>query len=682
MDAQVLKTLEYDKIKSALADYTLSALGRELVERLEPLTQQAAIEAAMRETTEAREILARGASVPMPMTDIREPVSRAEKGGILGPADLTRIADCLRGCRELKRYMQTKQLVAPNLSRYAEGISTLQSIEDEISGSVSGAAVLDGASPELAKIRKEIRIVEDRIKSKLNSILASAAYRDVLQENFVSVKAGRYVVPVKAGMRQKIDGVVIDSSGSGQTVFIEPTAVRKLAEELQMLQSAEEAEEYQILVSLTGLIGAEAAKIATNLEILGAYDFAFAKAKLSEAQGARPVPVAADGFIQIIQGRHPLLAKTAVPLDLILGHRYRTLVITGPNTGGKTVALKTVGLLTLMAQSGLHVPAGEGTRLATFDEVLADIGDGQSIEQSLSTFSSHMSHIASILRRARRSSLVLLDEIGTGTDPAEGAALAMAVLEKLHAAGGVTLASTHYSDVKRLADIHPGFINGRMDFDRESLRPLFTLVMGEAGSSQAFWIAERLGIESDVLARAREHLQAQPSVDTTAAGTSKPPEKRVALQPPVAPAAAMSEQPKAVATAAGATAAGATAADATPAGATVGVPGSAAPATAAPPAKDRPWQIGDSVMVLTLNQRGVVAELPDDRGNMIVFTRGMRVSVNHKRVELLVPAEQCYPEGYDLRVATYSWHDRKIMHDLERGKRTDAVRVIKEGTPR
>lgn len=662
MDEQVLKTLEFDKIKAALADYTLSALGRELAEGLAPLTQQAAIEAAMQETTEAREILSRGASTPMPMTDIREPVARAEKGDVLSPSDLTRVATCLRGCRELKRYMQTKQLAAPNLCRYADGIAIFPSVEEKIFDSVNGDAVLDSASPELTRIRKEMRVVEERIKSKLNSILASAAYRDVLQESFVSVKAGRYVVPVKAGQRQKIDGIVVDTSGSGQTVFIEPTAVRKLAEELQILQSTEEAEEYQVLAALTGLLTAETERIRANLEILAVYDFAFAKARLSQAHNGRPVDVNTDGFVQIIAGRHPLLSRDAVPLELIIGHRYRTLVITGPNTGGKTVALKTVGLLTLMAQSGLHVPAAEGTQLAIFADVLADIGDGQSIEQSLSTFSSHMSHIAAILRRARQGTLVLLDEVGTGTDPAEGAALAMAVLEQLHAAGGITLATTHYSDVKRLADIHPGFINGRMDFDRESLRPLYRLVMGEAGSSQAFWIAERLGIGSDVLARAREHLQMQVSVDTTPTGAVKPPEKRVDPLPRPAPAAT------------GGIGQGLAAADASGAAAPEGQD---AGATGVP--ADRPWQVGDSVMILTLNQRGVVAELPDDRGNMIVFSRDMRISVNHTRVKLLVPAELCYPEGYDLRIATYSWEDRKIMHDLDRGKRTGAVRVIKEG---
>lgn len=664
MDDHVLRTLEYDKIKAALTDYALTAPGRELVARLVPMTRRAAIEAAIQETTEAREILARGASVPLPLTDIRELVARAEKGGALAPAELARVPDCLRGCRELKRYMETKRAVAPTLSRYADGIIVHQAIEDEIYASVDGDAVRDSASPELGRIRKEMRIVEERIKAKLNAILTSPAYRAALQESLVTVKSGRYVVPVKAGQRQKIDGIVVDTSGSGQTVFIEPTAVRKLADELQMLKSAEEAAAYQVLVALTGLIAAAAPSIAANLEILAAYDFAFAKARLSAAMDARPVPINADGFIQLINGRHPLLGQGAVPLELIIGRRYRTLVITGPNTGGKTVALKTVGLLTLMAQSGLHVPAGEGTQLAMFEEILADIGDGQSIEQSLSTFSAHMSRIVAILRRARPATLVLLDEIGTGTDPAEGAALAMAVLEQLHAAGGITLATTHYSDVKRLADIHPGFINGRMDFDRETLKPLYRLVMGEAGSSQAFWIAERLGIGPEVLARARAHLGVAP--DATPCAVFKPAEQRVALEPKQAP----------------------TAADA----AGLAVPGDGIsqsagspedlPAPPAPPAKDRPWQIGDSVLILTLNQRGVVAELPDACGEMVVFTRGVRVRVNHKRVKLLVPAELCYPEGYDLRVATHSWEDRKIMHDLERGVRTDAVRVIKEGTRR
>ncbi|MHB8757930.1 MAG: endonuclease MutS2 [Bacillota bacterium] len=653
MNPRTLTTLEYDKIRTALAEMAQSNLGRELVDRLEPLTQRAAVEAAIQETTEARTILERGAQVPMQgLSDIREPVVKAERGGVLAPMDLLRIADCLRGCRELKRYMDTKRLAAPTLSRYAEAIVTFKALEDEVYRCIEGARVANAASPKLAKVRKEIQVAEERIQSKLQSFLTAAANRDVLQDSFISVKGGRYALPVKASQRQKVDGAVVDTSGSGMTVFIEPTAIRKLADELAVLRGVEEAEEYQVLVALSSLVGAETRGILADLEIMAAYDFAFAKGRLSLAMRARPVDVNDEGRVQLAGARHPLIKGEAVPLALVLGRRYRTLVITGPNTGGKTVALKTVGLLTMMAQSGLHVPAGEGTDLAVFERVLADIGDAQSIEQSLSTFSSHMGQIAGILDEVGPSTLVLLDEVGTGTDPAEGAALAMAVLETLHEAGAVTLATTHYSDVKRLADLNPGFINGRMDFDSETLKPLYRLVMGEAGSSNAFWIAERLGIGPRVLGRARTHLETK--APDAAAGSEAPVHKA-----PEAPAV-RAKAP-------------------TPDSPVAGAPTAADPPPAMPP-KPRQWQVGDCVNVETIGQRGVVAELPNEKGEMVIFTRGKRVTVNHKRVTLVLEAEHLYPDDYDLRVATHTWTERKLMKDMER-KRVDGQRVIVEGTP-
>ncbi|MHB8927405.1 MAG: endonuclease MutS2 [Bacillota bacterium] len=667
MNPKTLTTLEYDKIKVMLAETAQSNLGRELVDRLRPLTQRAAVEAALQETTEARAILERGAQVPSQgLSDIRDLAGKAERGGVIAPVDLLRVADCLRGCRELKRYMEGKRLVAPTLSRYAEAIVSFKALEDEIYQCVEGSRVASAASPKLSKVRREIQLAEERIQSKLQSFLAAAGNRDVLQESFVSVKGGHYALPVKAGQRHKVQGVVVDTSGSGMTVFIEPAAVRKLADELAVLRGVEEAEEYQVLVTLSGLVGAEARAILADLEVMAAYDFAFAKGRLSLAMRARPVDVNDEGFIQISGARHPLIREGAVPLDLVIGRRYRTLVITGPNTGGKTVALKTVGLLTLMAQSGLHVPAGEGTDLAVFEGVLADIGDAQSIEQSLSTFSSHIGQIAGVLREAGRSTLVLLDEVGTGTDPAEGAALAMAILEQLHEAGAVTLATTHYGDVKRLADLNSGFINGRMDFDRETLGPLYRLVMGEAGSSNAFWIAERLGIGPGVLARAREHLGARAESEAGAAAAELG------------------------ATATDGQSAGESRARKEPEKPVVRVKSDPAPVvaeTASAPRPDgdgrpkpRQWQVGDSVILQTIGQRGVVAELPNEKGEMVIFTRGKRVTVNHKRVTLLVAAEHLYPEDYDMRVALYSWPERKLMKDMGR-KHVDGQRVIVEGKP-
>ncbi len=655
MDDRVLMTLEYTRIREMLAEHALSGLGRDLALNLHPLQHPSAVAAAIAETTEARAILDGGGQIPLwGLGDMRPIVERASKGGILQAAELVRLADCLRGAAEFRRYMQSKRRTAPNLSRYAEGIVPLRELADEIYASTDGARVADAASPRLAKVRKELRVVEDRIKSKLQSYLTSGQYRDALQENLITMRGDRYAIPIKASHRHKLSGVVVDSSGSGMTVYIEPASVRKLTDDLRILRAQEEAEEYQVLAALSGLVAEQAASIGSNLEIMGVYDLAFAKGRLSIQFDAAPVDIRSDGFVQLLGARHPLITGEVVPLDIVIGHRYRTLVITGPNTGGKTVALKTVGLLALMAQSGLHIPVSGDSAISVFDKVLADIGDSQSIEQSLSTFSGHLRQIASIIEAATKSSLVLLDEIGTGTDPAEGAALAMAILEELHGFGCVTIASTHYSDVKRLADVHPGFVNGRMDFDRETLRPLYHLVIGEAGQSQALWIAGRLGLGQRILDRAREHLEQRPEsagdalADGGGARSDTPAKSPEATVPRAQPGST------AVATQAAGHQTGGSSSD---------------PADVAADGEGikRPWRLGDSVLIDTINQQGVITVLPDKFGQMVVLSRGKRHTVHERRVSLIIGAEHLYPEGYDLRTVLFTWQERKTIHQLQRG---------------
>lgn len=650
MDDRVFTVLEYEKIREMLSEHTLSGLGRELALKLRPLYHPSAVVAALAETTEARAILDGGGQIPLwGLGDMRPIVERAVKGGMLHAAELVRLADCLRGAAEFKRYMQSKRAKAPNLSRYAEGILPLKELADEIYASTDGARVSDAASPRLAKVRKELRVVDDRIKSKLQSYLTSGQYRDALQETLITMRGDRYAIPVKASHRHKISGVVVDSSGSGMTVYIEPASIRKLTDDLRILKAQEEAEEYQILSALTGLVAEQSAAINSNLEIMGVYDLAFAKGRLSIHFDARAVDVRTDGFMQLLSARHPLIAGEVVPLDIVIGHRYRTLVITGPNTGGKTVALKTAGLLALMAQSGLHIPVSEDSAVSVFDQVLADIGDSQSIEQSLSTFSGHLRQIAAILDAATKSSLVLLDEIGTGTDPAEGAALAMAILEELHLLGCITLASTHYSDVKRLADEHPGFVNGRMDFDRETLRPLYRLVIGEAGQSQALWIAGRLGLGQRILERAKAHLARRPEAHAARdnpGSSSKVPEQVILRSP----AAADSQNP----------------------GSAGGEPGPAQPNSQ--PGGRRLWRLGDSVMIDTIDQQGVITVLPDELGQVVVLSRGKRHTVHERRLTLIVGAEHLYPEGYDLRTVMFTWRERQTIHKMQ--KRGTEIRGV------
>ncbi len=505
MNERAITTLEFDKILEQLADYTLSGLGRRLVKKLRPMTEAAAISHSLQETSETRAILDRGGYPPLSgLADISETVEKLARGAILQPAELLQIADLLRGSERMKRYMEDKADLTPLLHAYSFSITDLPEIEEVIIQSIEGGSVSSSASTKLKSIRSKIRTVESRIQDKLNTLLSSAVYQNYLQELYVTVKDGRYTIPVKAAYKHKIDGMVIGASGSGSTVFLEPTAVRKLVNELQVLRSEEEAECYQVLAMLSGMAGEKLTALRLNIETMAAYDFAFAKGKFSrQIDGCEP-KLNNRRRISLISARHPLLPKGCVPLNFAIGQSYHTLLITGPNTGGKTIALKTVGLLTLMAQAGLHIPAEPGSEVAVFSEVWVDIGDGQSIEQSLSTFSSHMGNIAGILDRAGRNSLVLLDEIGTGTDPAEGAALGAAILDDLHAQGAVTVATTHYGDLKRFSEAHPGFENGMMEFDPLTLAPLYHLVIGEAGSSNGIWIAERLGLKPATVEKARQ----------------------------------------------------------------------------------------------------------------------------------------------------------------------------------
>jgi len=635
MNEKTFSVLEYDRIKEILKEHTVSGLGKRLVDRLQPYTDPAAVENVLRETTEAVTLLAGSAQVPLHgLHDVTEPLERAGLGAVLPAGELLKICDLLRGCGRMKRYMKGKRLVAPYICTYAEGLMDLASVEADIDACLEGGRVSDNASARLAKIRHEIQTAEAKVQDKLQSLLASAKLREFLQEAYVSVKDGRYCIPIKASYKHQVDGAVVSVSGSGSTVFIEPAAVRRLADELLVLRAAEEAEEYQILAMLSGEVAEHLTEIKQNIEIMAAYDFALAKGKYSLAVGGTAVRLNDSGRIRFRAACHPLLTEKPVPLDFHIGQDYRILVITGPNTGGKTVALKTVGLLTLMVQSGLHVPVHPDSEAAVFKRVLADIGDGQSIQQSLSTFSAHIKNIVDILNLAVRNSLVLLDEIGTGTDPAEGAALAAAILDELHQCGTVAVVSTHYSDIKRYADTRSGFRNGCMEFDRETLQPLYSLKIGEAGSSNAFWIAARLGMRPAVLQRARGYIRTQPAdgdLFTAAPSTGRE-----------APAAAPKQKEK----------------------------------PAAVPAAE--IAVGDSVSVPSHNALGVVLEGPDARGNCIVLIRGERVEINRKRISRFVAKEKLYPENYDMNVVLLSKEDRRLAHDMER-KYVEGTRIVKEG---
>lgn len=509
MEERTLRVLEYGKILDLLADKTSSSLGRELAEELRPTDDPVVIEEMLKEVSECRSMREFGDQIPLGgIHDIRDAVRRADAGGVLMAEVLVNISATLRASRQIATFFAQRKERAPLLSDWAQGLGDFRQLEREIDAAIGpGGEVLDSASPELGKIRTQIRTYQNRLKDKLDSMVRSADMQRYLQENLVTLRNDRYVLPVKQEYKAMVPGIVHDQSSSGATLFIEPMVVVELNNQLRQLDAAEQEEIRRILAALSNAVGERAPEIRVSVSILAHLDFVTAKTKLAEDMRAEEPQIAEGAQITLVGARHPLLKGAVVPIDLELGRDFDTLVITGPNTGGKTVTLKTVGLLTLMAQSGLHVPARTGTSLSVFTRIYSDIGDEQSIEQSLSTFSSHMTHIVDILAKAgEQDTLVLLDELGAGTDPTEGAALAMAILEHLHQKGVRTVATTHYAELKTFAYTTPGLQNASVEFDVETLRPTYRLILGTPGRSNAFEIAKRLGLPDELVEQARGML--------------------------------------------------------------------------------------------------------------------------------------------------------------------------------
>ena len=505
---KVLKTLEYDKIRAMVAERTQCCTGRELAEAMEPVFTNGEAASQMALTAEAEKLLIRtGRSPAEGFPDLRGCLKRVHAALYLSPGELLGVARCLKAIRLCKEALESAE-DCPLLGNLAQWLQAHRSIEEEIGRCIAGEEeISDGASPALLRIRRSMRIANDRVRERLGNMIRSATFQKYLQEPLVTIRNGRFVLPVKQEYRQNVPGLIHDQSGSGATLFIEPTAVVELGNEYKKLLGEEE-EIQRILSELTALCAPYSQDILEGLGILGQVDLAFAKARLGrEMEGVQP-EMDQQGFLRIIKGRHPLIPKEqVVPIDVWLGEEFTTLIITGPNTGGKTVTLKTVGLFALMAQSGLFIPAQTGSRLPVFQAVYGDIGDEQSIEQSLSTFSSHMTNIVEILKQADAGSLVLLDELGAGTDPVEGAALAMSILEELHSRGCRTVATTHYSEIKAFALTRAGMENASMEFDVDRLCPTYRLFIGIPGKSNAFEISKRLGMEERLIEKAREYLK-------------------------------------------------------------------------------------------------------------------------------------------------------------------------------
>ena len=511
MDEKTLKRLDYYKVLEKAARHCGSAIGREKVMALRPSTDPEAVARLLAETSEGRELLRLDPLARLDgWKDIRLPLARAARAGVLDPGELLDVAATLAALRRIKSFFAGRRDRYPLLSSLAGSLAVFPELEEEIKKAIDpGGEVSDGATPALSQIRRKKAQIQDQIKDHLENMVRSPVTQKFLQDQIVTVRGGRYVVPVKIEFRSQVPGIVHDQSASGATLFVEPLAVVEKNNELKRLEAAEREEVMKVLTGLSSKVAQKAGEIGTSLEALGELDFILARARYADETGAVEPVLTRGACFDIRRARHPLLEGGAVPVDIRLGLDFDALIVTGPNTGGKTVSLKTAGLFVLMAQSGLHLPADEGTRLGVFTQVFADVGDEQSIEQSLSTFSSHMSNIVEIVRRAGPGTLVLLDELGAGTDPAEGAALAQAILERLLAAGAKIIATTHHSDLKNFAYTTDRVENASVEFDALTLKPTYRLLTGRPGRSNAFEIAARLGLPAEVVARARDFMTAE-----------------------------------------------------------------------------------------------------------------------------------------------------------------------------
>jgi DNA mismatch repair protein MutS2 len=633
LNKKTFQTLEFNKVKEELTRYALTEEGKKELMNIMPSLNKRQIEMRLGEVTEAVSILEKSASIPIHALDgVENIVANLNKGVPLKPDQFTSLYYFLDACKKIKKFMEDKKWVAPRVSSYVYSIEEIPEIGEEINRCIGNGRVDDHASKELLRIRKQMGIQEDRLKDKIQAIVKSAKYKSYLQESIVSQRNGRYVLPIKKEYKGKMKGAVLDSSASGSTLYIEPEELSIQQDQLLYYKLEEDREVENILWALTGLVQTYEAQLKLAIETMVHYDVLFAKAKYSRSIDGVSAIVNENHQIHLINAVHPLLGKQAVPLSIQMGEDFHALVITGPNTGGKTVAIKTVGLLTLMTQCGLHIPAEKGSEISIYQDILLDIGDGQSLQQNLSTFSSHIKNIIDILKDTNDHTLVLLDELGSGTDPLEGMGLATAILDQLYEKGATILATTHYSEIKHFAEEHEGFVNGSMEFNIDTLQPTYKLVVGKGGESQAFAIALKLGMHPEIIEKAHEITYREKQcydlgeIDYHA---KKEMEKQVIVNK-------YKKRNHSKSSSKGEN----------------GV---------------QLFSIGDNVKISTSGEFGIVYEGPDDRGDYTVQIKGEKRIINHKRLDLYVSAKELYPDDYDFDIIFNSKENRK--KDKLMGKR-------------
>ncbi|MDM5155663.1 endonuclease MutS2 [Bacillus sp. DX1.1] len=627
MNTITFEKLQYNELKEIVKSYCVSGLGKQLLDKLQPSSNAKVVKNRLNETTEARAILDAESHVPfLGISNIESIIQKLEKGMIIDPTELVSISDFLRGCRKIKKFMLDKEFFAPVLSSYAYSMSEFISIEEEINFSIKGNSVDSAASKELKRIRNQIETTEEKIKERLNKFLNSSANKKYIQEFFISKKDDRYTIPIKASYKNQVAGTIVEVSSKGSTVFMEPTIITKLNVELASLKAEEAMEEYQILATLSGMVYEEMSDIKINIELISQYDMVFAKAKFSKHIGGIEPKLNNHGYIKLVECKHPLLQGKIVPLNFEIGKDYRSLVITGPNAGGKTIVLKTIGLLTLATMSGFHIVADKATEISLFENIFVDIGDNQSIENALSTFSSHMKNISEIMREANNSTLLLFDEIGSGTEPNEGAALAISILEEFYHMGCMTIATTHYGEIKRFSEIHSDFMNAAMQFNNETIEPMYKLIIGKSGESNALWISKKMNVRESVLDRAKNYMENKDySLERVQENKIKKPKMVIVKK---------EEQYE--------------------------------------------FEKGDKVKLLEYDDYGIVYKEKDNFYNIVVLYNEEFIEVNCKRVALELKATELYPEGYDLDTLFITYKDRKLQHDIERGSKKALRKIQKE----
>lgn len=628
------KILEFDRIKEKLAELACTEKARLQIQELKPSLSELEVKAFQRETTEARKMIEICGNPPVTaLQGVDEWIEFASKGGCLTPRQLEQISMVLAAVRRLKDYLRRGKEHEIGLAYYEENLDGLDDIREELGSKIRNERVDDYASKTLKSLREAIDRAETKMHEKADAILK--ANKQYMADNFSTLRNGRICVPVKKEYKFKIQGSVIDKSSTGSTLFIEPLQVARLYDEVQELKIDEENEEICILYTLSSMLSDKEEIIRSNSRTVEKLDFIFAKGKLSlEQEGIQP-EINTDRHIRIKNGRHPLMDKAVnIPLNFEIGNGINGVIITGPNTGGKTVAIKTVALNCMMAQCGLHVPCEEA-EICMNNAILCDIGDGQNLSENLSTFSAHITNVLDILKKAGRDSLVVMDELGSGTDPAEGMGIAIAILEELKKSKALFLATTHYPEVKEYARRTEGIINARMTFDKESLRPLYQLVIGEAGESCAFYIAGKLGMPGYMLSRAAKAAYGSEG-ETKIEGMAGNEGLKKSSHPKIQKIKKAVTQKEA-----------------------------------------KKYRIGDSVMVYPEKKIGIICRMADEKGMLQVQMKKEKRWVSHKRIKLHVAAEQLYPEDYDFSIIFDSVEKRKAQHDMKR-KYVDAELTYEE----